>query len=1052
MGLHLKTGSPDALEQALATGVAAAQADDPLAPVGVLLGGTLQRPYLQRRLAVLNDGIANVRFLMPSELAMELGERTLVLKGRRPLPPLADRILLREIAAERNGDYFEPVKDTPGLADAFHRLARELRGAGYEAALLKKALEGSCEVATKERAIGEIFAEFLERRQGFYGPDDCLLAAEPDRASWEALFVHGLWQAPAELVKALGALSKHIPVTVLLATTGQGDVDSAHADLRAALLDAGAEEASLEEPEERATALATTRARLFTIPSAPGPEDASLKLLSAPDPAREVREVARQCVAWASEGIRFHEMAIAYRHPDPYRAIIESAFQEARVPVYLHEGTPMSERPLGRRVIALLELIDSDFERRAVTDLIADGRLPKDTWQKYGEPNVADWDRFSRAAGVVRGIEQWDRRLTAHAEKLKHSDREWERDDTPRVLTFRQFILDLHSELSKRPAEASWSEHLAQLDALLHRYVDEPKQILGVLDGLGRFDALDESTTHQRFRQAVISGIENLRTEEVEEGNQGAFGLRGVNVLDVNSLRHLRFRAVAVVGLAERSFPTPPSPDPILLDDEREKLNEKGPAPIPLRVRGADPEPLQFVLATYAAGERLLCSYPRKGSAEARPQLPSRFFRSLAEAAIGERVPAQDIDAALPGWLYERASGSRIGAATLGAAISPQEYDRTVLELDPDLGRVALERAEPRFKRAREARSARWSPRLTEFDGVLGPEAREKLAEFWDPAGGVSPSMLEGYANCPQSVFIGNVIRAREDDEPETTIRLGAGDRGTLLHRVLELFLARQPTKGEERIHGPGEEERLLAIADEVFDEFEARGVTGYPAIWAADRLELIEDLKAWLANERRDDRTTVLTKGAYEIRFGYGWGDDSESDGGLSSDNPLEIKAGKVRLDVSGRIDRLNWDPAKSSFRVVDYKTGGTWGKPRDGVLGGGRSLQLPIYVLAAARMLDMKPTQGDAEYHYSTRRGGFQRGRFTAANFAERKADLELILAEMLAGMNEGRFQMAVRQRRDCNYCVADRLCPTSRLKLIERKAKAPASKAIERLREIE
>src|SRR5436309_2503826 len=134
MGLRLLTGSPDALEQELAAGVAEAQADDALAPVGVLLGGTLQRPYLQRRLAVLNDGIANVRFLMPSELAMELGERTLVLKGRRPLPPLADRILLREIAAERNGDYFEPVKDTPGLADAFHRLARELRGAGYEAA------------------------------------------------------------------------------------------------------------------------------------------------------------------------------------------------------------------------------------------------------------------------------------------------------------------------------------------------------------------------------------------------------------------------------------------------------------------------------------------------------------------------------------------------------------------------------------------------------------------------------------------------------------------------------------------------------------------------------------------------------------------------------------------------------------------------------------------------------------------------------------------------------------------------------------------------------
>jgi hypothetical protein len=32
----------------------------------------------------------------------------------------------------------------------------------------------------------------------------------------------------------------------------------------------------------------------------------------------------------------------------------------------------------------------------------------------------------------------------------------------------------------------------------------------------------------------------------------GAFGRRGVNVLDVNQLRSLRFRAVAVLGLTER--------------------------------------------------------------------------------------------------------------------------------------------------------------------------------------------------------------------------------------------------------------------------------------------------------------------------------------------------------------------------------------------------------------------------------------------------------------------------------------------------------------------
>src|SRR5262245_20498085 len=97
-GLNAVLGPSDLLEEKLAEQVTAAQADDRLAPVGVLLGGTLQRPYLQRRLADLTGGIVNVRFLMPSELAMALGEREMIRQGKRPLPPLADRILLRQIA------------------------------------------------------------------------------------------------------------------------------------------------------------------------------------------------------------------------------------------------------------------------------------------------------------------------------------------------------------------------------------------------------------------------------------------------------------------------------------------------------------------------------------------------------------------------------------------------------------------------------------------------------------------------------------------------------------------------------------------------------------------------------------------------------------------------------------------------------------------------------------------------------------------------------------------------------------------------------------------
>ena len=67
-----------------------------------------------------------------------------------------------------------------------------------------------------------------------------------------------------------------------------------------------------------------------------------------PDAPREVVEAARACMDWAREGIPFHEMAVAYRNDEPYRALVESIFDGAEIPIYLHDGTPLAERPLGR--------------------------------------------------------------------------------------------------------------------------------------------------------------------------------------------------------------------------------------------------------------------------------------------------------------------------------------------------------------------------------------------------------------------------------------------------------------------------------------------------------------------------------------------------------------------------------------------------------------------------------------------------------------------------------------------------------------------------------
>ena len=126
--LSLITGPPSSLDRALADEIRACKAADPLAPVTVLVGGSLLRPFLRARLADLLDGHINVNVLTPAELALRLGEPALIAGDRLPITPLADRALAEEIARGARS-YFEPVNEAPGFANALHRLFGELRAA-----------------------------------------------------------------------------------------------------------------------------------------------------------------------------------------------------------------------------------------------------------------------------------------------------------------------------------------------------------------------------------------------------------------------------------------------------------------------------------------------------------------------------------------------------------------------------------------------------------------------------------------------------------------------------------------------------------------------------------------------------------------------------------------------------------------------------------------------------------------------------------------------------------------------------------------------------------
>jgi RecB family exonuclease len=1053
--IRVITGRPAPLRTALAERVAELRREDPLTPISVLVGTSLQRPFLQRWLACELGGHANVRVLMPGDLALLLGAPALVADGRRALPPLADRVLLAEVARSHGG-YFAPVGETPGFAEALYRLVRELKGAGYDLSDLGPLLGGATDAPEKAPSLSEILARFERRRKNFYGPDDALLRADPELLDGLGLLVWGMLDTAPALELLLVGISRRLPVDVYLPDLPAA-ADAPLAELRRQLIEAGGEPRAAPEIAERDSALDEVRRRMFTVPAPPGIDpDQTLRLVSAPDPAREVREAARACLQWAEEGVAFWEMAVAYRHGDAYRPLVEAVFIEAGIPLYLHEGSPLAERPLGRQTLALLDLYDSDLSRTSVMDFLTDARLPSELHEEFDGIPAARWDSVSRQAGVVGGIDQWSTRLQALQRDLIGDDEDppdWVGERVADAALLERFMLDLHTRLQAHPTRASWAAHLDFLQDLLARYVAGSEEIVLALRGLERFTALEQEVEFDRFLDVLRRAIETLRSEDVLDGRAGAFARRGVNVVAVNSLPGIEFSRVWILGATERAFPPPLRQDPILLDDERAVISERAAAPLAPRAARGSEEALQFALACEAAGERLVVSYARRATGESRPRLPSLFFRELASQLAGERVSA---DRAPLLRTVQRIPGDAIGAPIVGGryvddqrlvdqaadgAISEFERDRTFLQatVTQPLAIATLERAAPTFGRARAAARARSSPRYSEWDGALPGAVLEALASLIGSDRTYSPSGLESYAICPQRFLMGDVLRIRSVEEPERTFRIDALRRGNLIHRILERFHREWTGPGPAAL-AKGAAARMRQIAEEECDAAEKRGETGYPAMWAADRLAVMEDCLRWPEIEREDPTIGSLPNGACEARFGQRH--PGEQRGELSRDEPIDIHLpGGARLRLAGRIDRITWDDAKRpQFRVVDYKTGRVRDE-RSGQLQGGRMLQLPLYVLAGAQLLKSDPSLGEAAYVYPTRRGSFQTVEWTREDLAERQGQVLTLLAGILAGIARGDFMVAPHKPDSaCRYCDFDPICPRGRDAYIKRKVGDP------------
>lgn len=1012
---------------------------DPLAPVTVVVPTHAMGQQLRRRLAA--DGYANIRFLTLTDLAELLAAPALAGGGWRGLTNAAEEAAVHR-AAQTNRDRFGDVSDHRALVDHLRRLFRELRE--LEVPPPERAsLSQAGPMAWAALAAYEAYRVDLSSRR--LADEQDVLRAATGRAEHAGrdvghllAFVDG--RLPPAETRLLHALAASLPVDVALPELGDPEADGIAAANASAL--------GLEWDE---------------LPFEGPRDEPAIHVTVAPDAAEEVRMAVRGVLSGLEGGTPLRATAILYRLSDPYGPLVRETLDAAELPWASLDGRPLASSHAGRGLLGLLRLRESGFARvEVLTWLNTFPRGARD------EVSVADWDRISRDAEIVAGVEQWRTRLEHHVRTLEAGLRDVQaeqaseglQDYLDQTVQRAQRMADLIERLerdTRPPPESTWPALVAWAKALRAAWVrpsgswgererEAAGMVDGVLDGLAAAGERSPEVDVATFLDALQAALER---ERQPEGRLGA----GVVVGPIGAARGMAFERVHVLGATEQAFPVPPPPDPLFSSGAEAAETAD---PLGRRERRRLDERHRFCSALAAApavglsvplfDDGLRPVYPSRWVVELASRLERAPVRASALRELPERPwltrilsPSDALQRGLPPLnLAERRAGELLA---FGGAVTEHPLAR---------------RGDLPLGRALSAAASRWSARFTEFDGNVAGAVEGSRLEDGLAGRPASPTGVEDWAECPFRYLLSRVLRVEPTERPEQDLAwsVSALVRGRLVHDVLADFYDQRLTLGRPGQHDAQDHERLEALARNRFTELEASGGTGHRLAWENEQRALLLDLHTLLARDAELHPDLVPT--FFEQSFGYG---DAEWPAPV-----IVLEAGReVRL--RGRMDRVDLgpDPAQPEQAIViDYKTGAPLARGALAVdpLAAGTSVQPAVYraaLRAHFEALGLAPPLVTARYWFVSARGRFEvveppegldvEGRLrevvSVADTAFRAGSFPAIPGEDTADWrSRGGWE-------HCGRCSYTRICHAARDLLWQRKRAGEAGELRGRLR---
>ena len=712
-------------------------------------------------------------------------------------------------------------------------------------------------------------------------------------------------------------------------------------------------------------------------------EDLSmLHLTTAINEHYEIREVLR---AIRKNNIPFDKAVIFYTNKSPYIESMLRHIDELGLPVTFAEGIPLHRTKLGTFLKGIFQWIRDDYHAAQFIRLLREnvflaGALP------FSEEKMI---RLLKQCEIRFGKERYLQKLK---EKMEQEQNEARKEDYEKLFHWLTKWLSFFP-FSHLRDKINYSAWLSNLAALIKQFANDAYLAKSLLEELAEISSVGESE---------LTAEEALSfTEYWLLSLSAGASLPKPGHLHISSYRiglYVDRPYVFIVGMDNNKFPGRAKEDPLLLDEERQKIHSE----MTLHkdyVKRSIYLMTQLLLTT----EKFMqISFPFMDMMENRVYSPSHLYLQMY------RLKTKNLQLTGEELIEQVKNGVHIISANEEKMIHPSEWLAKQLWEGRKAGEQLLIDANyENIVQSLKASAARESDAFTEYDGLVGnfsfdPRTNENVV--------MSASKLETAGACPYAYFLRFILQI-EDEEMEEFDRyrwLDAATRGSLLHKIFEQFytgLAEKGEKPELEKHLP----EIAAICEKTLAKEKEFNPPPSEIIFELERLELLESCYLFLKVEEEAARE------GDPLFFEYSFG--------VSGKEPAEINLGGGNvMKLSGKIDRVD-RLLDGTYRIVDYKTGSSYGYGERDYFNGGRKLQHTLYALAFETLNAGENAKVSVSmYSFPTLKGGGERAEREQTK-EKRQAFLEIVrhLCDMLA---LGHFPYTDSED-DCKFCEFKMIC---------------------------